>query len=142
MFQRILLAVDPSAAPARTLETVAALAKGFDSVVHVLHIEPTLLSATSMVTVEEDGDAQRVLQEAVDALLSVGVRAEGELLGEAGTEIPTAISAVAARLGSDLLVLSPHHHGILSAWLNPGVSNAVSRSARIPVLLVPDIRER
>ncbi len=138
MFQRILLAVDFSAARAHALATVAALAQRFDSSVHVLHIAPTAVLATSVVAIEEDDDARRVLQESLQTLRGAGVQADGELSSGLSAEVPAAIAAAAARFRADLLVLSPHHRGAVAAWFSPSVSDAVSHAARVPVLLVPD----
>jgi nucleotide-binding universal stress UspA family protein len=141
MFQRILLAVDPTPLPQRSLDTVTTLAQKFDSTVHVLHIATTAPVGTAVMPLEDEKEAQQVLDEALAALRGAGVNAEGELLGEFITEVAPAITAAAERVGADLLVLSPHHRGTLAAWFNPRVSDAVSHATHAPVLLLPETDE-
>jgi nucleotide-binding universal stress UspA family protein len=141
VFQRILLAVDSSDAREHAVAAVVRLAKRFDSSVHVLHLAPTAVVATSVVPLEEDDDAHRVLKESVQTLLDAGVKADGELLDGLTVQVPSAISDAAKRLGADLIVLSPHHRSVVASWFSPSVSDAVSHAARVPVLLVPDVAD-
>jgi nucleotide-binding universal stress UspA family protein len=141
VFQRILLAVDIDAAPRHTLDIVTDLARRFAGSVHVLHVVPTAMAAGDLVALEGDEDARRLLEDAVGALRAAGVPAEGELLGDLSTDVPSAVTAAAERMRADLVVLSPHHHGAVAAWLNPSVSKAVTRAVHIPILLIPDVQK-
>ncbi|MFG2692355.1 universal stress protein [Kitasatospora sp. NPDC048407] len=138
MFTRIVLAVDDSDARVRAVATVADLARRFGASVHVLHLAPTVVVGTSLVTLEDNEEARRVLDESVRVLREAGVEVDGELVDGMRGQVPEVISDAVKRVGADLVVLSPHHRGIVASWFNPSVSDAVGHASHVPVLLVPD----
>ncbi|MEV7116933.1 universal stress protein [Kitasatospora griseola] len=138
MFTRIVLAVDDSDARLHAVSTVTELARRFGATVHVLHLAPSVVVEYSVVALEDDDAARRVLDESVRALREAGVQADGELVDGLRGQVPTVIADAAERLGADLIVLSPHHRGAVASWFRPRVSDAVGHASRVPVLLIPD----
>lgn len=138
MYQRILLALDATATRQHSLDTVVALAQKFGSSVHVLHIDASTAAWTTVMPLEDEADAQQLLDSAVKTLVDAGVQAQGELLDKFIAEVPATITDTAERTGANLIVLSPHHRGVVETWFNPRVSDNVSHAAHVPVLLIPD----
>ncbi|MFJ8440853.1 universal stress protein [Kitasatospora griseola] len=138
MFTRIVLAVDDSDARLHAVSTVAELAGRFGSTVHVLHLAPSVVVESSVVALEDDDEARRVLDESVRALREAGVEADGELVDGLRGQVPGVIADAAERLGAELIVLSPHHRSAFASWFRPRVSDAVGHASRVPVLLIPD----
>ncbi|WP_037600032.1 universal stress protein [Streptacidiphilus rugosus] len=138
MFRHILLALDSSPARDRLVKTAACLAGPSRGTVHVLHIDATAAAGTGAVALEDQLTARQVLDQALRTLHEQGVPADGELLDGFITDIPALISNTAERHGADLLILGPHHRGLFASLFNPRVSDAVSHTARTPVLLIPD----
>ncbi|MEV0026227.1 universal stress protein [Streptomyces atroolivaceus] len=139
MFHRILVAVDSSPARHSAVRTVGELAPITGATVSVLHVLATAAELAAVVPLESDAEAGDVLDEAIAALRDMGVSAGGTLANAPTTKVSAAISSAAAEFQADLLVLSPHQHGLFGALFNPPVSDAVVHGSRIPVLLTPRI---
>ncbi|WP_037600723.1 universal stress protein [Streptacidiphilus rugosus] len=138
MFRNILLALDSCPARDRLVTTAMCLAGPSRGTVHVLHVDATAATGTEAVALEDELAARQVLNQALRTLHEQGVPADGELRDGFITDIPALISSAAERYGADLLILGPHHRGLFASLVNPRVSDAVSHTARIPVLLIPD----
>ncbi|MGW1163641.1 universal stress protein [Streptomyces sp. NPDC002513] len=138
MFQNILVAIDSSAGGAVALRTATRLAQGSGSVVHVLHIAVTDIELHTAVRLEDTGAAQQVLDTAVKSVVDVGLRSEGHLAAGTVSEVPGIITKTVRELAADLLVIAPHKRNGFTAWFTPRVSDAVTHTSDIPVLLVPD----
>ncbi|MEW2516441.1 universal stress protein [Streptomyces sp. NPDC046870] len=137
MFERILVAIDPTPARKSAVAMAGEMARLTGAQVHVLHVVTTAVAGDTVVATEDDAAARGVLDEALSALLGMGVEAGGELVRSLVPQVPEAVSEAAARFKADLLVVSPHHRGALAALFNPRVSDAVAHASRIPVLLAP-----
>ncbi|GAA2219544.1 universal stress protein [Streptomyces nogalater] len=138
MFQRILVAVDPSPARHSVIRLAGDMARLTGAKVRVLHIAPSTATMAAVVSLEDDSEAKAILDEAVAGLRDAGVGADGTVVGALTTQIATTISSAAAEWQADLLILSPHHRGSLEALVHPRVSDAVAHSSRIAVLLAPE----
>ncbi|MET7519418.1 universal stress protein [Streptomyces sp. NPDC005480] len=138
MFQNIVVAVDSSAADIAALRTATRLAQASDGIVHVLHIAVTDVELHTAVPLEDTHEAQQVLEAAVTSVVDAGARSEGHL--ESGTvgEVPAIITKAVQGLGADLLVIAPHKRNMFTAWFTPRVSDAVTHTSNVPVLLVPE----
>ncbi len=90
-----------------------------------------------MVPLESDAEAKAVLDEAVSALRDMGVSAEGTLVSALTTEVSAVISSAAAGYQADLLVLSPHRHGLFAALLNLASATPSSTAAASPYSWLP-----
>ncbi|MFE6894418.1 universal stress protein [Streptomyces sp. NPDC057694] len=137
MFQRILVAVDPSPAHDSAVRLAGELAQAAGAQVRVLHVATTMIAGDTAVRLEDDDAAQGVVDDAIAVLLGMGVDAEGELRRGLSQQVAQEVSAAAEQFGADLLVVSPHHRGSFAALLNPRVSDAVAHTSRIAVLLAP-----
>lgn len=138
VFQRILVAVDPSPARHTAVRLVGELAQLHGAEVRVIHVAAQAASVAAIVPLEDDAEAKAVLDEAVAALREQGVTVEGTLAKGLTTQIAEAISETAAEFGADLIVLSPHHRNALEALFQPRVSDAVAHHTGAAVLLAPE----
>ncbi|MEV5953909.1 universal stress protein [Streptomyces sp. NPDC051987] len=137
MFQRILVAVDPSPARRSAVRLAGELAQLTNAEVRVVHVITSAVSMATVVALEDDTEAQAVLDEALADLRDQGVKAEGTLVRGLTTQVADAISETAAEFGADLIVLSPHHRGAVEALFDPRVSDAVAHRTGTAVLLAP-----
>ncbi|MEU5143607.1 universal stress protein [Streptomyces sp. NPDC021139] len=138
MFERILVAVDSSPTRLSTVRSAAAVARLTGASVRVLHVAASAATFAAVVPLEDDTEAESVLDEAVGMLRRSGVAAEGVMVHALTTQIAGVISETAAEWKADLLVLTPHHRDMFGALWDPRVSDAVVHAGRTAVLLVPE----
>jgi nucleotide-binding universal stress UspA family protein len=138
MFQRILVAVDPSPARYSAVRLAGELAELSGAEVRVLHVVASAASLATVVPLEDDTEAKAVLDEAVEILRDKGAKTEGVLVRGLTAQIAPAISESAQEFAADLIVLSPHHRGHVEAFFNPRVSDAVAHTSRTAILLAPE----
>ncbi|MEV7393045.1 universal stress protein [Streptomyces sp. NPDC091215] len=141
MFQRILVAVDPSPARHSAVRLAGELAQLTNAEVRVIHVIASAASIAAIVPLEEDTEAKAVLDEALAALRDKGVKAEGTLVRGLTTQVAQAISETAEEFAADLIVLSPHHRGAVEALFDPRVSDAVAHRTNTAILLAPEGHE-
>ncbi|MGV9937349.1 universal stress protein [Streptomyces olivaceoviridis] len=139
MFERILVAIDPSAARKTALLMAGELARPANATVHVLHVVTSMVAGDTVVKLEEEDQGEVILEEALATLRGLGVEAEGHLAHSLTNQVPSVISAAAEDFKADLLVVSPHHRGAVAAFFNPRVSDAVAHANGIAVLLAPEV---
>ncbi|MGW3461745.1 universal stress protein [Streptomyces olivaceoviridis] len=139
MFERILVAIDPSAARKTALQMAGELARPANATVHVLHVVTSMVAGDTVVKLEEEAQGEAILEEALATLRDLGVEAEGQLAHSLTNQVPAAISAAVEDFKADLLVVSPHHRGAVAAFFNPRVSDAVVHAGGIAVLLAPEV---
>ncbi|MFF4761566.1 universal stress protein [Streptomyces sp. NPDC001292] len=138
MFKRILVAVDASPARFATVRMAGELARLTSAEVVVVHVVPSAVRWDTVVQLEEGGDGQEVIDEAVAALREAEVKASGDLRFGMTFEVPGLIADAARDVGADLLMISPQHRGAVAAFFDPRVSDAVAHASRIAVLFTPD----
>ena len=138
VFQRILVAVDPSPARRSAVRLAGELAQLTNAEVRVVHVIASAVSVAAIVPLEDDTEAKAVLDEALAGLREQGIKAEGTLVRGLTTQVADAISETATEFGADLIVLSPHHRGAVEALFDPRVSDAVAHHTNTPVLLAPE----
>lgn len=138
MFERILVAVDPSDARRTALLTAGKMAQLTKAEVHVLHVVASTVTAGAVMVLEEENDGTAILDESLAELYELGVKADGRLVRGLTPEVPAFISAAAEDFKADLLIISPHHRSAVAAFFNPRVSDAVAHTSRIAVLLAPE----
>ena len=133
----ILLATDGSREAELAATTAAALAKGTDSELHVVHVGPFMPMLFS--TMEEEParmarEARKTLDGAVGQLEAAGGDvAQAHLrVGGASEEIV----ALAEELGAGLIVMGNRGRGGVRRALMGSVSDSVVRHAHCPVLVV------
>ncbi len=138
---KILLAVDGSAYTRKMLDYVAAHRALFDDAHEytVLNVQPLLPNhAASAVGTQAAQDyyqdeARQVIEPAVAALQSAGLRATGAW--KAGP-IGETIGEFADRNHYDLVVMGSHGHGALARLVMGSVASRVLAQSGVPVLLV------
>ncbi len=138
MFQRILVAVDPSPSRLTSIRMAGDMARLTGAPVHVVHVAAATATFDTVVRLEDDAAAKAILDEAVTALRDEGIEADGTLATGLLSEVPALITAAAADFRADLIILSPHHRGAVAALFNPRVSDAVTHASNTAVLLTPD----
>ncbi|MFJ9539730.1 universal stress protein [Streptomyces sp. NPDC101225] len=138
MFQRILVAVDPSPARYSAVRLAGEMAALSGAEVRVLHVVASAASVATVLPLEDDTEAKALLDEAVTILRDKGLKTEGVLARGLTAQIATAISESAEDFAADLIVLSPHHRGFVEALFNPRVSDAVAHASRTALLLAPE----
>ncbi|MEU9410782.1 universal stress protein [Streptomyces sp. NPDC048281] len=138
VFQRILVAVDPGPARRSAVRLTGELAKLTNAEVRVVHVIASAASVAAIVPLEEDAEAQAVLDEALTALREAGVKAGGTLVRGLTTQVATAIADTAEEFAADLIVLSPHHRNTVEALFDPRVSDAVAHRTKTAILLAPE----
>ncbi|MGW3449379.1 universal stress protein [Streptomyces sp. NPDC001076] len=141
VFQRILVAVDPSPARRSAVRLAGELARLTDAEVRVVHVIASAASVAAIVPLEEDAEAKAVLDEALTALRDQGVKAEGTLVRGLTTQVATTIADTAEEFAADLIVLSPHHRSSVEALFDPRVSDAVAHRTNTAILLAPEGHE-
>ncbi len=141
MYKNILAAVDGTVHGTAVLDAVASLAKATGATVHVIHIRPLQVlggafAPTTVVSPEQDADAQRVVDEALSRVRSEGVTAEGEVDDGLREDVAAILVERAQALGSDLIAVGPGHYGGILTLLHSSVSRGVARIAPVSVLLI------
>ncbi|MFD5544808.1 universal stress protein [Streptomyces sp. NPDC127079] len=137
VFQRILVAVDPSPARGSAVRLAGELAQLTNAEVRVVHVITSAVSVSAVVALEDDTEAKAVLEEALAHLRERGIKAGGTLLRGLTTQVAEVISETAEEFGADLIVLSPHHRNAVEALFDPRVSDAVAHRTATAVLLAP-----
>jgi nucleotide-binding universal stress UspA family protein len=123
VYQKILVALDETDSAARAAREAIALARGTGAELRFLHVGGT-----------RDGDnalsmAKAFAQGAGVNVTTARVATDGESIGEK-------VVHEAERWGADLIVAGRHNRGPVERLLLGSVSEAIVRSAELPVLLV------
>jgi|SRR5271165_5127669 len=141
MFDKLLLAMDDSDHAQRSLEAARSAAKLSGGEVRVLHVkEMTLgrggpLASQTPVTVEDTDEAHEIVDTAVEALTSAGVRATGTLRTAGHSRIAAAIVDEAESSGAQLIVMGLRGPGIEGLVLG-STTQKVLHLTKLPVLVV------
>ncbi|MFF4795356.1 universal stress protein [Streptomyces sp. NPDC001276] len=138
MFRSIVVAVDSSSTRHCATRTAGEVARMTGAKVHIVHVAESAIAWDTVVRIEEDTEADEILEEALSNLRDMGVEATGEVFPANARQVPGVISRAADEAGADLIVLGPHHRGSVAAFFSPRVSDAVSHASRIAVLLAPE----
>jgi nucleotide-binding universal stress UspA family protein len=138
VLERILVAIDASDARLTALSLAGEMARLANARVHLVHVATSMVSAGTVLNLEEDDEGKAVLEESLTRLRELGVEAEGHLVRGLTHEVPAVISAAAEDFKADLIVVSPHHRSAFAAFFNPRVSDAVAHASRTAVLLTPE----
>jgi nucleotide-binding universal stress UspA family protein len=137
VFRRILVAVDTSGTDHPSVLTASELAALTGASVRVLHVDPSDVVYDTVVGMEDDTTAHKVLDDAVATVRRHGIAADGELVDGLVSDVAGTIADAARRYDADLIVLGPHPRTRLGAWFSPRITDAVVHNSRIAVLLVP-----
>jgi nucleotide-binding universal stress UspA family protein len=91
--------------------------------------------AVHIVTVEEADKDRFPSTEAAEYLARYGVAVELHALPREGAAIETILAETAVRLGADWMVMGFYGHGRMREMIFGGVTRALLRDTRIPLLL-------
>jgi nucleotide-binding universal stress UspA family protein len=104
--------------------------------------------------VDYDGMAPPAAMTTADEIISRGavaaLRAAQELFEQRGIHVDTqhrmgpivpVVLAEVERVGADLIVLGSHGHGAVYSLIVGSVAQGVIRRAKVPVVVVPDLRK-
>jgi nucleotide-binding universal stress UspA family protein len=136
MFQRIVAAIDSSIRSEKVLAAAEHLARLDEAAVFVLHVDESEVVYDTVVDLEDNETASRLLTEAVRRLRQAGVNVTGEVHDQLRGDVSSDILAYAQDHDADLIIMGPHHRTMLAAMLLGSVSHAVDRSSQVSVLLV------
>jgi nucleotide-binding universal stress UspA family protein len=140
---RLLVAVDFAEKTERILAVASNTARATNADMYLLHVaepDPSFVGFEAGPQVVREQVAQefreqhRLLQDYAESLRTNGVDTTALLV-----QGPTAamILSEAERLGADLIVMGTHGRSAVLDILVGGVSHAVLRQSKLPVLLVP-----
>lgn len=137
MYERLLVAIDHSAAADRVLAAAQGLAALSNAKVWVLHLrEREVIGRMGLVPSESDDEAHQKVKEGVQALIQAGIDAHGEvretLFGHAAREIV----ADAKERDADVIVMGSRGRGDLTGTLLGSTAHKVIHLSDRPVLVV------
>lgn len=136
MYDRILLPTDGSGPATAALEYGARVAERFDASVHVLHVAervPGRDEAEAENRRDSERSSDEVLESARDWVDVEGVPASDEVV--TGDPIDV-IPSYAAEEGFDLIVMGTHGRTGIGRYVLGSVTEAVVRTADVPVVVV------
>jgi nucleotide-binding universal stress UspA family protein len=147
MYRRILVATDGSKTSALALGEACKMARGAAAEIRIVHVidSPHAYADAWYAAVAVDVDAvqrawrragQEVLDQAISQVRRAGILAEPALLEAEGRRTSQAIVDDAERWGAEVIVIGSHGRQGLEQLLIGSVAEGVTRTARVPVLLV------
>jgi nucleotide-binding universal stress UspA family protein len=145
MYERILVAIDGSPCSDRALEEATTLATAAKAHLRILHVvdlalpftswEMVCVDASHVINAVRDG-AARMLREAASRARSVGLHVDTQLMEVGGGRISDRITAAASEFKADIIIVGSHGRSGLSRVIMGSVSDALVRTAPVPVLVV------
>ncbi len=151
MYQRIFAALDDSDGARRALDRAIDLARisgGTIDARYVVPDAPRLLDFDSGYADELEPSgrvserAARVVADAEAALRRAGVRGTAQAIEAGGEDVSAVLVRAAIECNADLIVMGTHgRRGMRRFWLG-SVAESLLRSARRPVLVVREARDR
>jgi nucleotide-binding universal stress UspA family protein len=135
MFTRILLAVDSSDAGPVAVSYASALASSGAATVRAVHVNEFLVGGRGF-TAETEREAMQVVDEAVAALRSAGVEADGvHYLANCFT-VPNRIVDAAHEWGADVIVLGSTRRRF-RRLVGKGLRERVTAMTSLPIVTAP-----
>ena len=151
MYQRLLVPIDGSDASARGLTEATKLAKDQKARIRLIHVvnewmvipayenaAATTYSGDLMLALRESG--QELLDKAKAQLAAAGIPVEATLLEADGGQAGHVIVKDAEEWHADIIVLGTHGRRGLSRAVMGSDAEQVVREARVPLLLVRNLR--
>ena len=136
-FDRILLATDGSTEAAAAVDATIELARFASATVRVAHVWNLQVHHRHGVwDVELRSEADHLVQDTVDRLVTAGVMADKEIFRADNDHVAAAIAQIARIYGADLIVLGSRGLSDWQSMFRHSVSHAVLASVDCPVLVV------
>ncbi len=136
MFQRILTAIDDTAAGEVALSFTTALARQNSATVRVFHANQYMVGGRGH-TVETSDEAIKLVDDAVEELRDAGVPACGSVRLATCFTVPDRIVAAAHDWQADVIVLGSSRRRFLARLGGQGVRERVQRLTPLAVLTAP-----
>ncbi len=136
MFQRLLVAIDETAAGEVEVSFATALARRSGATVHVVHANVFLVGGRG-TTYETEAEAARIVDRAVAQFRAAGVEATGEALLATCFNLAPRLADAAVDSRADAIVLGSHRHRRLTRLFGRGVRERIMRVTALPVLTAP-----
>jgi nucleotide-binding universal stress UspA family protein len=136
MFDRILLALDDSAAGEIATAFAGALARRTRASVHVLHVNERLVGGRG-VTLRSRLEATDLVTASVHQLVDSGVRAGGSVTVASYRNVPDRIVATAHERAAGAIVLGSNRSRRLGRLFSANVRERTIRLTSLPVLTAP-----
>lgn len=135
--RRVLVAVEPSEPRDAAFDRALLLARGWDAELYLFHAEPRLLSRFALGGEDLEAEDREIRRSRLQGLLRAAQHegVDARVVSAPG-DPAQAIPAHAHLLMADLVVIA-RDYGSSRRWRSPRVAAAVSRSAPVPVLIVP-----
>ena len=135
MFQRIVVAVDGSEASARAVDAAIDLVAGGGQEVRVVHFLERDVTRFGAVPLEEEGEGQRLVEEAAARIRQAGVAVEGEVRTITHGNAAPEILSSAELFQADVIVMGSRGLGGFGALVLGSVAYKVIHHATVPVLV-------
>jgi nucleotide-binding universal stress UspA family protein len=136
MFDRLLLALDDSAAGEVATLFSAALARHSGATVHVLHVNERLVGGNG-VTLRSRQESTELVSAAVRQLAEAGVGAGGSVRVSPYRGVARCIVATALERSADAIVLGSTRNRRLGRLFSGQVRERTTRLTALPVLTAP-----
>jgi nucleotide-binding universal stress UspA family protein len=137
VYEKLLVAVDGSEQADRALVRAMELARLARSRVHVVHVCEHVVSRGGIWYLEEEAEARRVADRAMERVRQWGVEVTGVVLRALHGRAAVAICAAADEVGADLIVMGSRGRTDLGGLLLGSVAHRVIHLAKQPVLVTP-----
>jgi len=145
VIKKILVPIDFSEHAEKALAVAVDLSRAIGASLHVVHVIPPVpylgppLAPGPAFATELRTETRKAFDEYMAGLKQRGIDATGTLVeGVAYAEV----NRVAAEMGADVIVMGTHGRSGLEHALLGSVAERVVRTARIPVIVVPDRVQR
>lgn len=136
MFERLLLAIDDSAACDVATAFATAVARRCGAEVHVFHVNEYLVAgrATSFETMDE---ARQLVTRAVADLANAGIAASGSCQLASCRQVAQCIARIAESRRVDAIILGSHRHRRIGRLFSGQVRDRTTRLVSMPILTAP-----
>lgn len=135
MFQKLLLAVDGSEHAGKAVPVAVDLARKSDGEVLVFHVREFQLARGGAYPLEDDSQAQELVDGVTASLASEGVRARGVVEPHVIGQAARAILAEAEAEGADAIVMGCRGRSDLAGLLLGSVAHKVIQLSHCPVVV-------
>jgi len=137
VFETILLALDESEHAKKTLEAAKSLAQLSGGAVRVLHVrEFGFAGRAGPVELEDKGEAHKIVDDAVAALATAGIKASGTVRGAARGRQAGEILDEAASAGATIIIMGSRGLNDLEGLVVGSTTHKVLHLGTFPVLVV------
>lgn len=137
MYEKLLVAVDSSAAAERVIDAARDMALLSNGEVWVLHLlEKEFVGLAGFFPVESETEARSVVERAAQILDDAGVKTHYEVLSTISGQAAREIAAAARAHDADIIVMGSRGHSDLTSLVLGSTAHKVIHLSDRPVLVV------